>query len=85
MFQKIMGFLQHHGFQVMMTGFVIIAVCALYYTICIMGHHLTHSLKNAIFSVAFGGLIVYALGRVLVFLENKKQKAESVNSSKGPV
>jgi hypothetical protein len=85
MFRKIMGFLQLHGFHVMITGTAIIAVCALYYIICIMGQHLTLGLKNGIFLCAFGGLIIYAVGRILVFLETKRQKTESKSSSKDPV
>jgi preprotein translocase subunit SecF len=81
-----MGFLQHHGFHVMMTGFTIIAVCALYFCFLIMTHHLTLGLKNGIFLCAFSGLIIYAAGRVLVFLETRRQKTESKSSSsKDPV
>jgi preprotein translocase subunit SecF len=77
-----MGFLQHHGFHVMMTGFAIIAACAIYFFFSVMNHHLTLGLKNGIFSCAFGGLIIYVAGRVLVFLENKRQKAEPKSSGK---
>jgi hypothetical protein len=80
-----MGFLQHHGFHIMITGFTIIAVCALYFCFSIVRHHLTLGLKNGIFSCAFGGLIIYAAGRVLVFLENKRQKVEPKSSGKDPV
>jgi hypothetical protein len=85
MFPKIMGFLQHHGFHIMITGSAIIAVCALCYIFLMTGHHLTLGLKNGIFACAFGGLIIYAVGRILVFLETKRQKTESKNSNKDPV
>jgi hypothetical protein len=85
MFRTTMGFLQHHGFHVMMTGFAIIAACAIYFFFSVMNHHLTLGLKNGIFSCAFGGLIIYATGRILVFLETKRQKTESKSSSKEPV
>jgi hypothetical protein len=74
-----MGFLQHHGFHIMMTGLAMIAVCAFLCCFFFIRHQLTRDLNNQIFSVAFGGLIVYAAGRVLTFLENKRQKAEPGN------
>ena len=87
MFRTIMGFLQHHGFHLMITGLAIIVVCALYFVISVSGHHMTLGLKNRIFFIAFGGLIIYAAGRVLVFLENKRQKAgpEPGGNGKDPV
>jgi len=76
MFRTVMGFLQHHGFHLMLTGLAVIGICAVFFVVAVNGHHMTLALKNRIFFIAFGGLIIYAVGRVLAFLENRRQRAE---------
>jgi tetrahydromethanopterin S-methyltransferase subunit E len=72
-----MGYLQHHGFKVMIAGFCIVAACALVYSGAIVTHHFSLQLKNIIFSIAVGGLAIYFLGRILVHMEKKKEKQEA--------
>jgi hypothetical protein len=77
MFRTIPGLLQHHGFKIMIAGFSIVALCALFYSGAIMTHHLSLQLKNVSFSIAVTGLAIYFLGRILVYLEKKREKQES--------
>jgi membrane-associated phospholipid phosphatase len=74
MIRSILVYLERHGFQIMMAGFVLVALCALAYTGCIIAHRATHHLKNIAYSWALAGLIVYALGRLLMQSDQRRRK-----------
>ncbi len=77
MTRPITGFLQHHGFHVMMAGFTVIAVCAMFCGIGLIAHFMTRDLRSMAYSCALGGFILYAAGRILVYADRKERKPES--------
>lgn len=86
MLRAITGFLQQHGFHMLIGGFVILAVSTLLYTVAITTHRLTPTIKIISFSGAFTGFIIYAIGRIIVYLERKTMKPNANKSdNKGPV
>lgn len=74
MIRSLLVYLERHGFQIMMAGFVLVALCALSYAGFIIAHRATHHIKNIAYSWALAGLIVYALGRLLMQTDQMRRK-----------
>ncbi len=71
-----------------MAGFTVIAGCAAFCGIGVISHFMTHTLRSTTYLCAVGGFILYAIGRILVYVDQKKQKPESkriLNRSKDAV
>ncbi len=83
MIRSIIGYLEHHGFQIMMTGFAVVAGCALLYAACIITHCAIHNLRKITYSCALGGLVVYAVGRAVMYAQQRKEKKSEARSGNG--
>jgi hypothetical protein len=77
MIRSTIGYLQLHGFHVMMAGFSVVALCAAFFGLGISAHFMTQHLRNATFFCALGGLIVYTTGRILIIVDKRKQNRSS--------
>ena len=61
----------------MMAGFSVVALCAAIFGVGITAHFMTHQLRNVTFYCALGGLIVYAIGRILIIVDKRKRNRSS--------
>jgi membrane protein YqaA with SNARE-associated domain len=78
-----MGYVRLHGFQIMAAGFLVVAACAVFYGAGLITHFMTHHLRNATYSCALCGLVIYAIGRTIMYVEqrNKKRDSERADTS----